>query len=351
MDFLQLILLPFTVLYGAAICLRNKLFDWHLLPSKTFKIPVISVGNLSVGGTGKTPHIEYLVRLLSQKNKLAILSRGYGRKTKGFLLATEKHTARQLGDEPLQFKEKFKNIEIAVDERRKHGILQLLKLFPALNGILLDDAYQHRYVKPGLSILLTDYHRLYVNDFLLPSGRLREPRFEAKRADIIIVTKTPKIFSPIVRRQIAEKIQPKNYQNLFFSYISYGQLVSLATGEQFIPQGKVRSILLVAGIANCYPLQEHLNRFCDELLTMHFADHHDYTIADLKNIEKSFSDIFSQNKIIVTTEKDAMRLKNPDLYEIVVNLPIYYLPIEIEFHKGDKEKFDKLIWNYVKKNQ
>ena len=351
MNFLQIILLPFTFLYGTAIYLRNKLFDWHLLPSKAFKIPIISVGNLSVGGTGKTPHIEYLVRLLSPKNKLAILSRGYGRKTNGFLLATENHTAEQLGDEPLQFKSKFKDIEIAVDEHRKHGIQQLLKLFPALQEILLDDAFQHRYVKPGLSILLTDYHRLYVNDYLLPSGRLREPRLAAKRADIIIVTKTPKIFSPIVRRQIAEKIHPKPHQHLFFSYISYGKLITLSTDEYYELPGKIRSILLVAGIANYYPLQEHLNRYCDELITLNFADHHRYSLADVENIQKSFSDIFSQNKIIVTTEKDAMRLKNPDLHEIVVNLPIYYLPIEIEFHKGDKEKFDKLIWNYVKKNQ
>ena len=215
----HIIMLPISLCYGLAMQIRNWLFDINLLCSKTFDKPVISVGNLTFGGTGKTPHIEYLIRLLTPELFIATLSRGYGRKTRGFILASIPSSAKQIGDEPLQFLKKFDPIKVAVDEKRKRGIHLLLEKHPDLNVILLDDAYQHRYVKPGLSILLTDFHRPYPEDIILPSGTLREFRSGAGRADIIIVTKTPKIFSPITRRRIIEELKPKNHQRIYFSYI------------------------------------------------------------------------------------------------------------------------------------
>lgn len=222
MDVLRLLLLPFAYLYGLLMLIRGKLFDWKILPSESFPISVISVGNLSYGGTGKTPLVEYIIRLLQNEMKLATLSRGYKRNTRGFVLANKDSTYEEIGDEPLQYKTKFSNIEVAVHEKRRKGIRQLLKLFPDLKLVLLDDAYQHRYVKPGLSILLTDFHKLYIKDFPMPAGTLREFRSAAKRADIIIVTKTTSVLSPITRRRITSLIKPRVDQQLLFSYIRYG---------------------------------------------------------------------------------------------------------------------------------
>lgn len=335
------------------VSLRNKLFDWHILPCEKFSIPVISVGNLSAGGTGKTPHVEYLVRLLQDTYQIATLSRGYGRKSKGFILANEEATSIIIGDEPKQYANKFKKILVAVAEKRSDGIKNLLKLKSVPDLILLDDAFQHRYVQPGLSILLTDYHRLYINDYLIPSGRLREPVSGAKRADIIIVTKTPKIFSPILRRKIIQDFHLQPHQHIFFSYINYYSLIPFNNAAKEIPEGKKKfyTILLFAGIANSYPIQEYLKTFCEELATIQFSDHYQYTRKDLEHIATTFQNIFSKNKIIVTTEKDAMRLKNTSLQEIIVNLPVFYLPIEVVFHKQDKEVFNQLVLEYVRKNK
>ncbi len=347
---LQLILLPVSICYGLAMQVRNWLFDVNILPSKSFDKPIISVGNLTFGGTGKTPHIEYLIRLLTPGKFVATLSRGYGRRSRGFLMASTELGVQDIGDEPQQFFIKFEHIKVAVDEKRSRGIHQLLEQHPNLDVVLLDDAFQHRYVKPGLSILLTDYHRLYVNDLVLPSGTMREFSNGAKRADIIVVTKTPKIFSPITRRRIIEELEPKKHQRIYFSYIKYIDPVpAFGLMQQEFP-AKVTNILLFTGIANDYPLREHLERMCSELIVMKFADHHPYTVKDMEEITQKFHDLPTQKKVIVTTEKDMMRVKTPELSGYMKNLPLFCVPMEIDFHGTDKEKFDNEILHYVEKN-
>ena len=348
--FSQFILLPFSLVYAFATALRNKLFDWKILKSKAFDLPVISVGNLSVGGTGKTPHVEYLINLLKDKFNIATLSRGYKRKTKGFIVASDTSSASEIGDEPFQIHRKFQDVTVSVDENRIHGINELLDQTDKLDVILLDDAFQHRYVKPGLSILLTDYHNIYPNDFPIPSGRLRECRSGAKRADIIIVTKSSKILSPFDRKEIKEKIKPANHQKLFFSYIEHGKFTSL-DGEE-LKKKKIfyNSILLVAGIANTYPLERHLKKYCDELEVMKFPDHHNYTEKDVSKIVEIFENIVRKNKAIITTEKDAMRLIQPGIINHLISLPVFYVPIRSELHKQDKIEFNKNILDYVRKN-
>ncbi|MEI7663917.1 MAG: tetraacyldisaccharide 4'-kinase [Bacteroidota bacterium] len=347
---LQVILYPVAWCYGLTMMIRNWLFDLHILPSKKFGIPVISIGNLTYGGTGKTPHIEYLIRLLSPSNKVATLSRGYGRKSNGFILASGQPDVKSVGDEPLQYFSKFKEVVVAVDEQRKRGIQLLLAKFPGLRAILLDDAFQHRHVKPGLSILLTDYHRLYPEDFILPSGTLREFRCGARRANIIVVTKTPRVFSPITRRRIIEDLRPANHQQVFFSYIKYLDPVPVFESQfpEFPP--KVSIILLFTGIADDYPLREHLNRMCRELVVVKFADHHAFNLRDIEGLIKKFIDLPSRKKVMITTEKDVMRLKTPELSTNLKNLPLFYVPMEIDFHGTDKDNFDKEILSYVDKN-
>jgi len=348
---LQVILLPFSFLYGLAMAVRNLLFDLHVLPSRSFAKPVISVGNLSYGGTGKTPHIEYLIRLLSPEKLMATLSRGYGRKSSGFILASKRSNVKYIGDEPMQFLKKYEQLKVAVDEKRSRGIRILFEKFPELDVVLLDDAFQHRYVRPGLSILLTDYHRLYTDDTALPSGTLREFRAGAKRADIIIVTKTPKIFSPITRRRIVEEIRPSAHQRLYFSYIKYRDPVPVFEEPGLTFPSKVTNILLFTGIANDYPLREHLERMCSELVVVRFPDHHSYTGRDLEEITRKFNDLPTQKKIVITTEKDVMRLKTHELASYLKNLPLFCVAMEIEFHGTDKENFDNEIKRYINKGQ
>jgi tetraacyldisaccharide 4'-kinase len=350
MRFLQLLLLPFSLLYGCIMQVRNFFYDLHLLHSESFDVPVISVGNLSFGGTGKTPHVEYLIRLLSSGFVTATLSRGYGREGKGFILASPRSNVRYIGDEPLQYVRKFRNIKVAVDENRVRGIRKLTGKFPDLGVILMDDGFQHRSVKPGISILLTDYHHLYTEDHVFPSGWLREFRSGAKRADIIIVTKTSKVLSPITRRRIQDEIRPRPSQHLFFSYITYGSTMPFSEEVPVVPQ-KPTNILLFTGIADDYPLQEEIRRRCSFLTVMKFPDHHRYTMKDMENIHARFEDLPTKKKIIITTEKDMMRLKNPEMSNFLRNLPLFYLPIEINLHEKDKQTFDKLILDYVGQNQ
>ncbi len=350
MNFLKVILLPFSILYGLVVSLRNLLFDWGVLKQQQFDVPVIAVGNLSAGGTGKTPHIEYLIRILGKKYKLATLSRGYGRKTKGYILADKNHNFKDIGDEPAQFNTKFDEILVAVDEKRTRGISHLLELKDAPDVVLLDDAYQHRYVKPGLTILLTDFHKLYTEDYLLPSGTLREPIAGARRADVIIVTKTPRVFSPLVKRYLTEQLHPQPNQKLFFSYIRYGKMIPLSASAQPIVDCKFNTILLFAGIANTYPLEFYCKKFCEELITFKFADHYEYKLSDIEKISKEFNDLFTKNKIIVTTEKDAMRLQDPLIKELVDKIPVYYLPIEVALHDQAQDEFEQMILDYVGEN-
>lgn len=350
MGILRLILFPFACLYGLVMAIRGKMFDWHLLPSESFSVPVICVGNLSFGGTGKTPMVEYIVRLFHDQMRLATLSRGYKRNSRGYMLATEKSTFEEIGDEPLQYKTKFSKIEVAVHERRRSGIKKLMEAFPDLRLVVLDDAYQHRYVKAGMNILLTDFHKLYVNDYPAPAGTLREFRSGARRADIIIITKTPSVLSLITRRRITELIKPGPQQQLLFSYIKYGEPQPLCKEHWELKKDYYNTILLFSGIANSYPLQDHLRPKCHELHVMDFMDHHKYTVNDLKQIKVNFDNMFTRNKVIYTTEKDAMRLDKSALSDIIKTLPVFYIPIEMGFHNGDSVIFDDQIRAYVEKN-
>jgi tetraacyldisaccharide 4'-kinase len=332
------------------------MYDIGIFRSREFDIPIISVGNLCVGGTGKTPHIEYLIRLLKQEFYIATLSRGYGRKTKGFIIADTQSTANDIGDEPLQFKRKFSNVRIAVDAKRVNGINQLKKNYPSLQSILLDDAFQHRAVHPGLSVLLTDYSKLYINDFVMPTGSLREFRKGASRADIIVVTKCPSILLPIERKRLIGELKPMPHQHVYFSYIRYGDFQSI-NNEQRNPFTKEfyfernYSILLLTGIANTSPLEYYLKDKVKNLSRAKFPDHHIYTLKDLAGVKKIFNNIANSNKIILTTEKDAMRLKSPEFSEALKELPLFYIPIEIDFHDKDKEQFNEQIMHYVRANQ
>ena len=351
MNLLRLILYPISLLYGLITMIRNKFFDKNILKSNSFKVPVISVGNLTMGGTGKSPHVEYLIRLLGNDYNVTTLSRGYKRKTKGFILADENTSAGEIGDEPFQFKSKFENIQVAVDEKRVHGIEKILELKPDTDVVLLDDAFQHRYVKPGLSILLTDFHNLYNQDYIVPSGSLREFASGANRADIIVVTKCAKVLSPLTRTRINAELKPQPHQKLYFSYIEHGDFTAIP-GLKFIPEIKKKysTILLVAGIANSYPLEFYLKNRCIDLEILKFPDHHQYTKKDITRIVETYDSILSQKKVIVTTEKDAMRLMNPEFVKMLKHFPVCYVPIEMKFHKEDKIKFDNQIISYVKEN-
>jgi tetraacyldisaccharide 4'-kinase len=352
MEFLRLLLLPLAIIYGLIVSLRNKLFDFKILPSSSYPFTVISVGNLSAGGTGKTPHVEYIIRLLSHKASIATLSRGYGRKTHGFRLADQSDHAGTIGDEPAQFHKKFPEIIVAADEKRSRGISKILELKPETDVIILDDAFQHRYVKPGLSILLTDYHKQFTEDYLLPYGTLRESIKGAGRANVIVVTKTPNILSPYERRHMIETINPKPYQKVLFSYVKYGELKPLWDNLPLPESGKHFSvILLVAGIANPYPLEYELRNWCSDLIIIRFKDHHKYTSDDFVQIKENYADIYTRNKLLITTEKDAMRMLDPDIREAASELPIYYIPMEIDFHSDDKQIFDETILNYVRENK
>ena len=350
MKLLQYILLPFSLLYGFVMQLRNLMFNLMIIRAVRFDKAIISVGNLSMGGTGKTPHVEYLIRLLSQDFLVATLSRGYGRNTKGFILGSRESKVEEIGDEPMQLVRKFDGIKVAADENRKRGIMILTEKYGNPDVILLDDAFQHRYVKPGLSILLTSSSRLYSEDHVVPSGTLREFQKGANRADIIVVTKTPKIFSPISRRRILEDLAVQKHQHVFFSYITYTDPLPLFDKIRTEFPSKLVSILLLTGIADHSQLQEHIERLCSDLVLMKFSDHHTYTGTDISKIEARFKDIPTQKKVIITTEKDAMRLKTTDFSPILERLPIFYFPISIEFHGKDKELFDKLVRDFVERH-
>jgi tetraacyldisaccharide 4'-kinase len=315
------LLLPFSGLYYLITFLRNVLFDNAWLPSEKFPIPLIVIGNLNVGGTGKTPMVEYLIRNLQKNRHLAVLSRGYGRKTKGFFRADNDSNAEQLGDEPFQIFKKFPHIDLAVDADRRAGIHQLMKTNPKLDCILLDDAFQHRYVKPEVAVLLTAYGDLYVNDRLLPAGNLREPGKGAARADLIVVTKCPEQLSEAEKATISRKIKPLPHQKLFFSTIAYAENVRNNREEIALQSFQNKKICLVTGIANPAPLVEFLKSNHLDFEHFKFSDHHCFSEEEINT--------FNQKELILTTEKDFVRLENS------IQTNCYYLPIEIQFLGGE----------------
>ena len=353
-----LVLYPISLVYSWVTYVRNRMFDYGLiLKEKGFAIPIISVGNITVGGTGKTPHIEYLVSLLKDDFNIATLSRGYKRNTRGYVLANDKSTVSEIGDEPKQIKQKFPGIQVSVDERRVHGIEKLKEKFKdSLDIVLLDDAFQHRYVKPGLSILLIDYTQPMFQDHILPFGRLRESRYEKRRANIIIVTKTPPDIKPIEKRILVKNLQIFPFQNLYFTSQEQGSLTHLFGDRSFdtlvasvnMVQPKV---ILVSGIANPQHLSRHVEQFASELVPLSYPDHYAYTTKHVDKIVSTFDELNSDSKIIVTTEKDAMRLKDVSNASKMMKLPIFFVPLAIRFHGKDKENFDNQIVGYVRKNK
>jgi tetraacyldisaccharide 4'-kinase len=292
------------------------------------------------------------VRLLVGENKMGILSRGYGRKTRGFIIGDQFSEHGNIGDEPMQYYRKFKKkVIVAVDEKRTRGVRHLMTNDKDLDVILLDDVFQHRYIKPGLSILLTDYHKLYMNDYLFPVGTLRDTVSSAKRADIIVVTKAPKVLSPITRENITELLKPSANQKLYFSYLKYREFVPFPGTQTAKIPDKINSIVLFTGIANSYPLQEHLRFLCDDLVVIDFPDHHVFKRKDLIHVRQTFDDIYRSKKILVTTEKDAMRLITSDYLRELDEVPLYYKPVEVKFHKPDRDDFNQQILNYVNANR
>lgn len=334
MKIVRYLLLPIVPIYYLVTWLRNKLYDLGIKKSVAYDFPVICVGNLSVGGTGKSPMIEYLIRLLSSKHTVATLSRGYKRQSTGFIVADKSATAAQIGDEPFQFYQKYSNIIVSVDADRVHGISQLRALKNPPEVILLDDAFQHRKVKAGFQILLTSFDELYTDDMLLPTGNLREPISGAKRADVIVVTKCPQDLSEGTKEKIKRKINPLQYQELFFGSITYGQSIKNSEGDMDLEMLKNQRFTLVTGIANPKPLVEYLMSWELNFDHLKFKDHHHFTVNDINTLK--------QKPLILTTEKDMVRLQ-PHFSK---GEAIYYLPIEMKIDRSND--FNNLISRFVK---
>ncbi len=346
---MRLILYPFSFIYGLVMAVRNRLFDYGVFKSTTFDVPIISVGNITVGGTGKTPHSEYLLQLLGEKFSVAVLSRGYGRKTKGFLEVTESSTPSSCGDEPCQIKGKFPSHTVAVCEDRCEGIRRLLAL-KNFDVIVLDDAFQHRWVKPGLSILLMDHQRPLYKDAVIPSGRMREFASGVKRADVVIVTKCASLIPEKERNMIKKKLRLEK-QELFFSSFSYGVLKPIfKNGVDIGQEFPIVDILLLTGIANPLPLKNHLIENGAKVELLSFPDHHQFSQKDINLLAKQFVIIKSKDKIIITTEKDAMRLQSGlDIPEDIMKC-MYFIPIKVKIQDNELVFRNKII-NYVTENK
>lgn len=354
---------PFSWLYGFAVCIRNILFDSGVLHSERFDLPVICVGNITAGGTGKTPHTEYLIRLLSRDHRVAVLSRGYKRKSKGFVLARTDTTMEQIGDEPFQMKHKYPEVDVAVDKNRRRGIHELCapNRQPPVDVVLLDDAFQHRYVTPGLSILLMDYHRLIYFDELLPAGRLREPKSSTRRADIVIVTKCPTYITPMEQHGIERSLEIGPWQRLFFTRFRYGNLKNLENKREIqlsdLSDG-LYNVVLFTGIASPQQMEYDLKKYCT-FHSIHFADHHSFTQKDIGQIIETVGKVEKNAKptIVITTEKDAARLsflkpgtEQHKWFPPRIRKNIYMLPIEVAFLDEEEEVFNKTIVDYVRKD-
>ena len=336
---MKYLLLPFALIYRCVAVVRNKLFDWGILKSKAYGVPVIVVGNITVGGTGKTPHVEYLVRSLCAKRRVAVVSRGYGRSTKGFVEVRPEADAKSVGDEPLQIKRKFTDVCVAVDEVRTHAIDHLLAA-GAADTFILDDAFQHRHVKAGLNIVLVDYNRPIFNDMMLPAGRLREARSGIGRANIVLVTKCPDTLTEQEQRCFTERLRLQPSTEVFFTRFGYGQLTAIGNSPA-ASDLKGSTVVVATGIARPERLYGHLTDSGAKVVSLKFPDHHFFTPADIDKITALYQSVKSEQKIVVMTEKDAMRL-TPELISRFGSLPVYYLPIQVEFI-GGQSRFDALV--------
>jgi tetraacyldisaccharide 4'-kinase len=342
---IRILLLPFSFVYALMVIVRNWCYDLKWMQSASFNMPLICVGNLAVGGTGKSPMVELLIKKLKDQFRIAVLSRGYMRKTSGYALADEDATALDIGDEPMQFKMKFPDVPIAVGEERVVAIPQLLHDLPDTKVIILDDAFQHRAVTAGLNILLTECSNLFTRDWYLPTGDLRDQKKSYKRAEVIVVTKCDPAFSLKERNDIINEICPLENQEVFFSYINYGEPYHIRSRAK-IQFSDSMEVLLVSGIANPTPLKKYLDEQTQAFYEMDYSDHHIFTIDDLKSIIKRFDGISTSNKIILTTEKDSVRLTK--FAEALKDLPMYVIPIESGFLFQEEKRFTEIITSFIR---
>ncbi|HEX2969503.1 MAG TPA: tetraacyldisaccharide 4'-kinase [Bacteroidales bacterium] len=356
LDNRNFLLYPLSLAYGIITEIRNFMYNSGILISREFDIPVICIGNITIGGTGKTPHTEYFTEILSKHFKVAVLSRGYKRKTADFRIITPSSTVSEAGDEPLQIAKKFPDLLVVVESNRIRGIDKILELRPDTEVVVMDDGFQHRSLKPGFSILLSDFGRPMQEDHLIPFGSLRERADNMQRADIILITKTPPNISAIDRRLIVSKTNKFSHQNLYFTAIKYLQPVPVFENinDDFNPGWNSFSdngAVLVTGIANPLPLVEHLKRIFSTLEHLAFPDHHDFSENDIKNISDTFQNLKTSNRYVITTEKDAMRLREFANIASEIKSCSYYIPVGIEVLNEEKEELDKQIIDYVRKNK
>lgn len=353
---ITVLLAPLSLIYGIVIFFRNLFFDIGIFSSREFALPVISVGNITVGGTGKTPHVEHIISILKDEFRVAVLSRGYKRKSTGFVVASTASTIQDIGDEPLQIKKKFPEVEVVVDGDRVRGIRKLCLYSREIQAVILDDAFQHRWVKPGISILLIDYNQPIKDDYLLPAGRLRESASAKKRAVIVVVTKCPSDIKPIERRIITKDLNLFPWQSLYFSTFRYCDPLPVFSGALPFPgMEQLReikpSILMITGIANPQLLKIHLNLISNRIEQICFSDHHQFTSQDINRIKVAWQSIKDKRKIIITTEKDAMRFAVGNNIDPEIREKMYYIPIDIRFIENDGELFKNQILNYVRNNK
>ena len=349
------LLTPASWIYGAIVGIRNWMFESKFLKSVEFDIPVIGVGNLTVGGSGKTPHVEYIVSHLMLDYKVAVLSRGYKRKTRGFVLANSKSTPATIGDEPYQIYQKFHGkVVVACCESRKKGIEELLRLFPDLGVVVLDDSFQHRWVKPQLSILLTDYSKPFYQDKILPLGRLRESPREVNRADMVVMTKCPEDLQPISYRIASKDLDLMKFQKLFFSRYDYGHLIPVFADDSpytiaLHDLSDTDSVMLLTGIAHPRYFVRYFRHYPFKVKVDHYPDHHDFSKQDVNDIQKKFEEMRGKHKIIVTTEKDAVRLMHNPYFPKTLKPFTFYLPVNVRMLKGvDDHDFITEIKNQIR---
>jgi tetraacyldisaccharide 4'-kinase len=352
----RLILIPFSWLYGLAVWIRNTLYDQGVIKPAEFSIPIISVGNITVGGTGKTPHVEYLVDLLKEEYNVATLSRGYRRRTRDFRLAGMDSAPAEVGDEPMQIKKKYPDVTVAVDRRRAHGVSELMKLEPPVEVVVLDDAFQHRSIRPGFSILLIDYHRLPDSDHLLPAGMLREPAGNRNRAHLILVTRTPGELKPIDMRNYVKNLGLRMGQHLYFTTVRYDCLVPVFSDvparEADWYRSRTTSVLLVSGIADPHGIRHFAENISSRVQEITYSDHHRYTAKDMDRISRRFLELKEAGGevLVLTTEKDAVKIREFTPCD-ELRISMHAVRIRIHFLNEDKENFDNKIHTYVTSNK
>jgi tetraacyldisaccharide 4'-kinase len=344
---LKILLFPFSLVYGFFSMLNNLFYDFGILASIKFTLPTINIGNLTVGGTGKTPHIEYLINILNPFINLAVLSRGYMRKTRGFRMVKSNDNVQSVGDEPLLFKKKYPELSVFVSENRVEGVSQLVMEKPEIQTVLLDDAFQHRAINPALNILLTEYEYPFFDDFYLPTGRLREWKSGYKRSDIIIVSKCPQNISEKDRTEFVKKLKLTPKQKVFFSYYKYFNPYYLYDTDRRIKLNSDISVLLISALASTSYLNTYLENTVGDFHSIEFTDHHVFSFDEMEHFKKIYDSLDTKNKIILTTEKDAMRLNEHREYILKNNLPVFVLPVAVDFLFDQKEEFDETIKSFL----